>query len=411
MPSLAYCHRTIVRAEAQQNVMEESTSTNHVIRAVACAQPASVYDPLPKPGALQISFPDGMPEGGTEDITRPTDLYGPVLNNAAKVCDYYKGDSGDYPVTTGSKILPDTTTWPLASDPVKRASSACKLAVYDWLRRAGTKANVSSFIGAQGTPFDAQGADVPWGTAAPPPAPPVSIATIPRGIVHIYRFAPDGVVTYQSKDQQPQKYYVVADGQVFMECFEPITDGVPGFEIGDPPPPAISLGAPISASDGVVEFGSGYDMHIRLYSRRPGVMNGRHAGEPLDNPVVATRPATVKLVDTSSGKASVDSMTISGRGAASKKWWMKTSGPPTPGSLGVPPDIIGRVDFMQSAPGLVNPAASWYEMYDAPGSGVRVTYQQQNGTVSDIRFRRCVAVWSKAAPDVVETGYVGSRFP
>lgn len=405
LTGLPWYHRTIIRAEAEQNVSEEGTNQVYTIKAAACAQPASVYDPRPKPGALQISFPDGMPEG-PEDINRPTDLYGALLDNPDKTCDYYRSNNGDYPVTGGSTITIDTTSWPLASDPIKRASSACKLAVYDWLRRAGTKANVSSFMGSQGTPFNAQGADVPWGS-------PVTIATIPRGVVHIYRWEPNGLVSYESLDQQPQPYYVVSENQVFMEAFEVIEDGIAPFEIGDPPPPNIALGPPINANDGVIEFGSGYDMHIRLYCRRPGTTSGgRHAGEPMDNALVATSHPAVKLnAAITGGKASVDSMMVCGKGAASKKWWMKKAPPPTSGSVGAPPEIIGRVDFMQSAPGVINTSPSWYEKFDATGGGLRFTYRTENGTVSDIRFRRCLAIWSAANPLVEESGYVGSRNP
>src|SRR5262249_21300002 len=72
---------TVVRAEAVQDV-HNATHGDSRIRAMACAQPASIYDPKPAPGALVISFPDGMPEG-PEKFNTPIDLYNaPFMSEA-----------------------------------------------------------------------------------------------------------------------------------------------------------------------------------------------------------------------------------------------------------------------------------------------------------------------------------------
>ncbi|MEZ4544636.1 MAG: hypothetical protein R3C24_12185 [Cyanobacteriota/Melainabacteria group bacterium] len=49
--ALPYFYRTIIRAEAQQQVNDSGLNKSGTLKAVACAQPASVYDPKPYPGA------------------------------------------------------------------------------------------------------------------------------------------------------------------------------------------------------------------------------------------------------------------------------------------------------------------------------------------------------------------------
>ncbi len=420
---LPYCHRTILKAEAQQDVQEQGTSNNYIIKGVACAQPASVMDPRPAPGALQISFPDGVPgDLPNRALTCIRDLYtNSNMNSSAAACDYYKcnGNGGDYPIQLGSTLASDATSWPIASDTNKRASNACKIAVYDWIRRAGTRVNVSSIVGIHDATFDDQGADVPWG--GPPLTWPL-IGNIPRGITHFFRVEPDGLVSIESAPQKPIPYYVVADQQAYVESFLAIeaAHSLPNqyeFNGVDLPAPLNTVGI------GNVQFTDIYDMYIRMYCRRPGkALGGIHAGEPMDNNVVAVRPATVKLSSAlTGGSASVETTFVSGKGAMGssspkppKNPKMKgpkvTLGPGSgntpPGFQGAPPKINGQTDFFQSLAGVIDRNGAFYEKYDATGTGVRWTYQT-NGTVSDIRFRRCLDLWSDLAPTVEENGYVG----
>ncbi len=422
LPSLPYSHNCVIKAEANQNVSEEGTGKTYTIRAGACAIPASVHDPLPAPGALQISFPDGMPTG-PQQISNPGELYSSAqLNSPSCIVDYNKASNGDYPIDAASSINTDTAGWPVASDPIHKASTGCKIAVYDWIRRAGTKANVTSLVGMHNTTFTAQGPPVVWG--GPPltwPAIPLTsyvpaVGGIPRGICHIYRFDPDGVVSYESKEQKPIPFYVVADEQAYMESFGVLDNAHSAdvFAIR-----GISIGPPISAiSDGNVEFNAdGYDMYVRLYCRKPGITSGGiHAGEPLDNdPYVAHKPSQINLAaNLTSGTASIEVNTVVGKGAtpcmgASCQPHPKPmgGGPPVQ-NRGAPPKVMGRTDFYQSAPGTVdrtNLAA--YEKYDATGSGPRWTYQT-NGTVSDIRFRRMLVLTKDSSSDY-EKGYVQEK--
>ncbi len=424
LTGLPYYHRTILRAEAQQDVKEQGTSNNYVIKAVACAQPASVNDPKPAPGALQISFPDGMPGDPPTptELTCLRDLYtNPDMNSNNANCDYYKcnGNGGDYPIQSGSTLVNDSTSWPIPSDNNHRASNACKIAVYDWIRRAGTKANVTSVVGSTDTPFFAQGADVPWGGS------PLSwpyIGDIPRGVVQIYRFNSAGLVDIDCQDQKPQPYYVVADQQAYVESFLAVQTAhslLNQYQFNN-----VDLPAPLNTvGNGNVQFTDDYDLYIRMYCRRPGNnLGGIHAGEPMDNDVVATRPAVIKLAaGLDKGTASVESTVVSGKGAMGSssnkppknpkmKGNMANMGPgqgaPPSGFQGAPPKINGQTDFMQTLLGVIDTTGTFYEKYDASGPGVRWTYQT-NGTVSDIRFRRCLDMWSDLSPSIEENGYVG----
>ncbi|MBZ0184871.1 MAG: hypothetical protein K8F91_01375, partial [Candidatus Obscuribacterales bacterium] len=275
MASLPYQVRTIVRAEAVQQ-LEDATAGNRGILAVAAAQPASVFDPRPAPGALTISFPDGKPDGN-ESLSKPLDLYGPSLSQADDSSDYYFIEDGDFPIAVNSKVRYDGN-WPIPSEPNRLASTACKLAVYDWIKRAGTKANVSAIVGMHNTIFNLQGPDVPW-----PPNNPRG--NIPDGITHIYKFDRSGTVVYQSKRIKPFPWLCVSDRQTLLECYEALTDGATSFEI-QPVPLQIIPGISIPA--GKVEFTPQYDLFVRIYSRRMGkATGGKHHGEPMDSDLVA----------------------------------------------------------------------------------------------------------------------------
>jgi hypothetical protein len=412
--ALPYFHRTIVRAEANERVVDPHGT--RTLRAAACAQPASVFDPKPSPGALQISFPDGMP-GGPEDVNRPRDLYGGPnnLNTAGIGVDMYRSNSGDFPVSGGSSLAADNGSWPVPSDSAQMASTACKIAIYDWLRRAGTKANVTSVVGMHNTPFLTV-ADPPLGL---PLTGTWSGTAVPRGISHIYRFEWDGVVSYEHKELTPQKYYVVAEDQSYMECFRALEQGHPSDGSQDIEITGLNLGPPINAvSDGVVTIGPAYDMFIRIYGRRPGITNGgRHAGEPLDNMYVSQLPTQLKLTG-NSGSASVESTVMYGKGAGGHMYgWKnknkgKSPGPINPGNVGAPPFVIGRQDFMQTTPSTIDTNPVNYEIYgDDPlpaTSGTRWTYRNP-ATIADIRFRRVLDLWKESDLINFESGYIGIR--
>lgn len=387
--TLPYCHRTVIRAEAVQEMHGQNRTDT--LRAVACAQPASIYDPKPAPGALTVSFPDGMPNG-TNQLTIPYDLYGVNFSDPNDQSDLYRADAGDYPTDAGSNISFDPA-WPIASDSAQLASNSIKIAVYDWLKRAGTKADVSSVLGMHNTPFDPQGPDVPW----------ASLGNIPAGIVHIYRFDTDGIVSYQSLPVKPQPWYVIGHDQTFIECFDAYTNSAVPFTLTGVALPSSTFSWPYTAI-GEITFEPSYDVFVRIYGRRPGTMSGgKHAGEPMDNAIVAMKKSSRPVVSLSHGKASFDTTWIADRGP-SKKWWKKGA----PGFNGAPPGITGRDDFPTTNTGGVDTNPAVYEKYDDVGGGIRPSYQT-NGSAADIRFRRLLTISDDAALKKSEFAYVGLK--
>ncbi|MBX3075242.1 hypothetical protein KF707_16830 [Candidatus Obscuribacterales bacterium] len=403
---LPYQHPTIIRAEALQ-VVKNATTGDATLKSVACAQPASVYDPRPYPGALTLSFPDGVPDG-TEAITQPIDLYGPLLSQSEDTCEYLDATPGDYPTTGGSAMSPGAT-WPIPSESTKLASSACKIAVYDWLRRAGTKANVDSMVGMHHTPFLPQGSDVPW-----PPSHPVG--TIPRGVAHIYKFDTDGVIDYEAKEMKPYPWWVVSDKQNMIECFDALTNGSNSRTVQ---PVALTIIPPIGIPLASVELTPRYDMFVRIYSRRYGNAGGKHEGEPMDNNLVShARPKLRLDAFRNFGRGSL-CQRLAGRGAKTK-----ADGPLIGIGVGAIPTLMPQEDFAfkWQLISLLGPQIdrdnAKYEKFDGTGPGMRPTYST-NGSVADIRFRRVVIardpvsgvinVLGSTLPLQKQQGYIGEK--
>ncbi|MBK9141746.1 MAG: hypothetical protein IPM23_04570 [Candidatus Melainabacteria bacterium] len=402
---LPYQFRSIVRAQAVQE-LHDARSGDRQVQAVAAAQPASVFDPRPAPGALTISFPDGRPDG-PESLNRPLDLYGANLSQGSDSSDYYFIQDGDFPIAINSRVQHDAN-WPITSDPNRLASSACKLAVYDWFKRAGTRANIDSLVGMHNTIFNPQGPDVPW-----PPSNPQG--NIPDGIMHIYKFDRDGVVVYRSKPIKPYPWYCVSDRQALIECYEAITNGADAFSI-QPVPLQIIPGLAIPA--GKVEFTPQYDLFVRIYSRRLGkAVGGKHGGEPMDNDIVSygsIEPLKLSLEGTR-GSASYPSLS---------RWYIgaKTKSASTGIGIGAIPTLMPQDDFAfkwgiiassSTASPNVDRAGGLYEKYDAAGSGLRQTYQR-TGSVADIRFRRLVKATDPISGILAvfagrQVGYVGEK--
>lgn len=424
---------TVVRAEAVQNVTD-STGTNS-LKGVACAMPASIHDPKPAPGLLTMSFPDGMPTKDKPDFPAaysndpkvkndppylaPMNFYTKELMEKGDESDYYNSATGDYPCDTASSIEYDST-WPLsAMDPDKKAGTCIKLAIYDWVRRAGTKADVLSVVGMHTTPFLPQGPDVLW----PAPSMCDTQSPIPAGIVHIYKFEPDGAIYYEAKDLKPLPFSVVADNQILVESHECLDD----VFFYENPVKGVLVGPPIHdpAIKGDIKFKKKMDMYIRIYSRKPGDNGGgQHAGEPLDDAVATNNMGTPICLRSNSnlcqqislnrpffsfgertcGRASFAPEFCTARGAAAKG----AKGKANNVEKGALPALGPREDFMF----VFTPPSTWninrnnlfYRTYSV-GSGFRPSYQA-NGIAVDIRFRRLFNAGGALGDFIGSEGYV-----
>lgn len=397
---------TVVRAEATQQVAEGSGSGNsHDLRSVACAQPASVNDPRPAPGALLISFPDGMPDD-KEVLTTPSDLYfANFLQEKDDDSNLYQSATGDFPITLGSAIA-DEPSWPLQSvDPDILASNCCKLAVYDWIRRAGTKINVNLVLGMHSTPFDSQGADVMW-----PPPPPAGVVAepipIPAGIAHIYRVEPDGAISYESKPVNPIPFAAVSDNQTLIECHDCIKKGAKKLKVKK-----IELGAPMNVKDGEAEFTGIYDLYVRIYGRKYGsTSGGQHRGQPLDDNFVSydSRIELLKLNPKSGfGITEFKSRPYFGYGAKKKN----ARGTASTVGKGALPILGPREDFSFALTGLNNwsidrNGSSYRKHLANSGAPTKRPSYETNGIAAEIRFRRVIKAKKNLFDAIGEYGYV-----
>ncbi len=380
---LPYEYDTIVRAQATQNINDNGTTRS--IMSSACAQPASVYDPLPAPGALVVAYPDGPPTGvcfqrHLSDLV----LNSGCMNDGDDDCDVLTCTSGDFPVDSGSSLSANGSLWPLGSlDPNHKAHNACKIAIYDWLRRGGTKVNIGAVKNAIDLDWGAAPGMVGWA--------PAGGGSIPGGIAYVYRIASNGDVTFQSKTIKPLKYYVVGENQLIMESLGVLTNGAPSIHKVD----NINLGPAYPGSKGAAWFETKYDMYLRDFARQPGRSSGgKHAGEPIDDDLVAKKltpinEATIQLASNNrSGEGICPAIYSSGLGA-------KTKSQSGSAGLGAVPLIGPQNDFAYQWGGstpTLDTNASKYKTYASGGNGLRQTYQT-NGTVAEIRFRREVDVY------------------
>lgn len=418
---LPYQMATIVRAEATHQVAQGNGSGNtHQIQGIACAQPASVNDPRPAPGALVISFPDGMPDD-KEVLNKPSDLYfAGFMQDKNDDSDLYFSQLADYPVELGSSIDYEPT-WPLQSvDPERKANNCCKLAAYDWLRRGGTGVNVNLVQGMHSTPFDNQPADKSW-----PPPPPVGVDAdpimIPSGIAHIYRIEPNGSISYESKPVDPIPYASVAHNQLLIECHDCIEKGAKKIKIKK-----VKLGPPLDVDDGQAEFTGTYDMYVRIYARKYGASSsGKHRGQTMDDPLVSydynpdpdklrliaqKNPELTKLNLLSNKKFGVASFSpqyFYGRGAKKKGAKGVASGV----GKGALPILGPREDFGFALAGAnnwqIDRSLGSYRTYsiNSGAPAKRITYQQ-TGFATEIRFRRVIKAKKGLLDLIGEYGYV-----
>jgi hypothetical protein len=144
---LPYVIPSIVKCEADHKfTTKDQYGKQHVsiVHAVACAEPSSLGDHRPAPGALAIDFSTGKLPGSTnlQDIfsspqimKSPTDLL-------------YTPPDGDSPNSRLIEITPA-----MAVDAHASFGIVLTLGVYDWIRNQGSNLNVASLVNAFSIPF------------------------------------------------------------------------------------------------------------------------------------------------------------------------------------------------------------------------------------------------------------------
>lgn len=230
-----YSIPTIVKAEADHMVVSAGAGGANIVHAVACAQPASVHDPRPAPGALTLSFLSGkIPEMAQPGnlITDPQ-LAGDTLKVKTSI-------GGDSP---GGGTLTPTTLPPYGGS--MPASQGMSTGMYDWIRRAGTKADISATKNFMTTPFKPGITDTVGG-------------------VNVYTWNMDGTIRYVQVTNITSRNVVVSNLQGFVE----------------------GSGAFSSTN------GKSYELTATDECRQPGRMRGgQHGGEPLTDVIVQAAAA------------------------------------------------------------------------------------------------------------------------
>lgn len=379
IPSLPYQIPTIVRAQAVQKINDVHNPSGMDVLAVACAQPATVHDPLPAPGALSISFPDGpVPE-----VTQPQHCYtNSKLNGGGGSSDttVLTAKTGDFPIDPGSNL--SAMPWPLGGGILTESpANVWRVHLFDWIRRGGTKANITSVVNMQSTVLD-----------LPTPATrswlsPINyggafqlLGTIPSGIIHIFKFASDGVVTYQSKPLTPLPLYASSHEQMHGEAIKGLKDSTIG---------KTDIDLPLT---GTIRLDNDWDVYFRDEVRQPGtILGGKHAGEPLAKPIVAlgepnAAPIIVRL-ENRLYHPQFPSIAGDGGAPPPPSPYPGPVNPPVGGpNKGFPPMIQPRNDFGVT----YNPSAPL--VLTMPGGTGKRPFYETTGTAVDIRFRRVVDI-------------------
>lgn len=209
---LPYQIPAVVKADADQKFFDQGREFLQHFSACATAG-SDVQHPLK--GALTVSFPDGpVPE-----LACPRDLLN-WSEMQAQRCDILTSENGDFPVDTGSEISPYSAQAPdwISSPP--SAADVCRLAIFDWLRAAGSRVNIDSVVNMLGpnADFDKPSPEKTiWKTSNPIDKGVITVGSVPAGILHIYSFNNGGNIVYRSKPIKTYPYTIAAHKQLYAE--------------------------------------------------------------------------------------------------------------------------------------------------------------------------------------------------
>lgn len=391
---LSYQFPTIVKVETGKG------------NEIACAQPGAPEAELPSPGALTMTFPDGpVPE-----IKHPGDCYrNESLNSADNdTTDLLTASGGDYPVDGGSHMA--ELPWPLTGTKSNESpANVWRLALHDWIRRAGPGANIGSIVAMQDIELDRpKPSKIMWTAPVQRGQTYSSIEPISSGIVHIFEFDRDGYVSYRSKLVAPYPLYASSQGQLYCECFGAIKYSDIGLQ-------AIMI--PLSPRAKRLTMRAAWDVYIRDEVRRPGTVDGgKHAGQPVAMPVLAmdakapyictdlTGPPMILPASFEGGTETAEDQAAEGEAVDQGKGLGKGAGSGLVGlsgrqEMGYLPLVSPQSDFgeaMSPPPPFVRPM---------PFGNGRRPFSRASGTAVDIKFRRQIDVTELNG--FASTGYIG----
>lgn len=400
VPALAYQVPTIIKADADEIIKTSQTPNGATFHVAACAQPASVFDPKPAPGALAIEFPDGaLPE-----FKQPADLLTfPDLaaGNCAKT-DIETSVNGDYLVDPASSMATSPDPWPSnIAGPTMRDIWQCTL--YDWIRRAGTKANIDLVVSMQTTKFGPSNPDTDWLAQLDPSTSTITNITqllgaskIPFGVMQLYKWDSSGGIVFRTMPIAPYPYEVVAESQLYaevdgnQEAYTSATLGtIPFLNLTLPSIDDKGKGK-VKSIKGDVTFLDKIDIYIRDQCRNQGTISGgKHGGEPMDDTLVTINPFNNSGIGGDKGYG----------GYGCKK----------PGS-GSPPLLAAQSDFGDPVPQIPPAPFVQYSTGAMPGT-MRPTYRT-TGLCGSIRFRREIEVKGQLAAAIgvyKDAGYMGQK--
>jgi hypothetical protein len=404
LAGVAYQVPTVVKAEADELIKTSQTPNGQTIHSAACAEAASNFDPKPAPGAVAVEFPDGpVPE-----LLNPDSML--TLGAAA---DVHTSPAGDYPVT-GPALASTPNPWP-ANVATQAIGDAWAVTLYDWIRRGGTKANITSVVTMMSQNFTAPSpALIDWYGELHTTAPLTDITQsypsstgktqIPMGIMHAYKWDPTGMVLYKALPCAPYPFEVVSQNQLYAEvasiktgAFKSSTPQLAFDQIKIPMPGGIKgqKGPNTGTISGVVTFTSYFDMYVRDQCRVQGISNGgKHGGEPLNDALVAS------AAQSSNNIASVPHIRLNTRDYGGGGFGAGETGglppvipppPPAGNGSGSPPLLSGQSDFGDAPANQVFPPPYVIYATGPAGGAMRPSYQT-NALTGSIRFRREIQV-------------------
>lgn len=394
----------VVRAQATQRFTDQGKTWDTSFNACACA--GSLEQPRPAPGALTVSFPDGPPP----EITRLSDLYthvqmgttcpleiltsanGDFLSPGASLVPYPEFGPGQYKMHKTAGSIPFSAS---TSPPKPFAAEVVKLAIYDWIRCAGSNANIQSVLAEQNRVFAMPSpSTIAWKTYDPSdttiPRTVIDLGQIPKGIMHIFKFQPDGTVNYSNVAIMPQPYTPVGEGQLYAELQDAgdFASSVPIWG-----KKGIQLPYAIAKYKGTADVTGtqSYNVFVRDLARNLGKdFGGSHAGERMDgNANISYGPHGLY------GPQGADGDYGSGG-------WAGALG------TGLPPTITRQDDF-----GSTNiPPPPFYKYSQGPGGGGPRPAYTKTSLAADIRFRRLVHVGDlEFLIGGSDYGFIGEIFP